>query len=105
MQGVRSSFFFNDTATTEISTADEVFIPSTNGNVIGIREFAGRKISNGPTGAVTKRLDVAFDAFVMDYVERRLAANRSTIPRHVAGWWLSPRDWRKNQGAAHKRVL
>ena len=45
-------------------------------NVIGIREIAGRKIGNGSTGPVTKRLDVAFDAFVKDYVERRLATNR-----------------------------
>ena len=56
--------------------ADEVFITSTNRNVIGIREIAGRKIGNGTTGAVTKRLDLAFDAFVNDYVSRRLAASR-----------------------------
>ena len=60
----------------DLYTADEVFITSTNRNVIGIREIAGRKIGNGTTGAVTNRLDVAFDAFVKDYVERRLAANR-----------------------------
>jgi branched-chain amino acid aminotransferase len=60
----------------DLYAADEVFITSTNRNVIGIREIAGRKIGNGTTGAVTKRLDVAFDAFVKDYVERRLAANR-----------------------------
>jgi branched-chain amino acid aminotransferase len=56
--------------------AEEVFITSTNRNVIGIREIAGRKIGNGTTGEVTKRLDVAFDAFVKDYVERRMATNR-----------------------------
>jgi hypothetical protein len=44
--------------------------------VIGIREIAGRKIGSGTTGEVTKRLDIAFDAFVTDYVERRLATNR-----------------------------
>jgi branched-chain amino acid aminotransferase len=60
----------------DLYTADEVFITSTNRNVIGIREIAGRNIGNGTTGEVTKRLDVAFDAFVTDYVERRLAANR-----------------------------
>jgi branched-chain amino acid aminotransferase len=60
----------------DLYTADEVFITSTNRNVIGIREVAGRKIGNGTTGEVTKRLDVAFDAFVKDYVERRLASSR-----------------------------
>jgi D-alanine transaminase len=57
-------------------SADEVFITSTNRNVIGICEIAGRKIGDGTTGGVTKRLDVVFDAFVKDYVERRMATNR-----------------------------
>jgi branched-chain amino acid aminotransferase len=60
----------------DLYAAEEVFITSTNRNVIGIREIAGRKIGNGSAGPVTKRLDVAFDAFVKDYVERRLATNR-----------------------------
>jgi branched-chain amino acid aminotransferase len=60
----------------DLYAADEVFITSTNRNVIGIREIAGRKIGNGSMGEVTKRLDIAFDAFVTDYVERRLATNR-----------------------------
>ena len=54
--------------------ADEVFITSTNRNVIGVREIAGRTIGDGKMGEVTKRLDRAFDGFVKDYVERRLAA-------------------------------
>ena len=60
----------------DLYSAEEVFITSTNRNVIGIREIAGRKIGNGTMGEVTKRLDAAFDAFVKDYVERRLATNR-----------------------------
>jgi len=60
----------------DLHSADEVFITSTNRNVIGIREIAGRKIGDGATGGVTKRLDVVFDAFVKDYVERRMATNR-----------------------------
>lgn len=60
----------------DLYQAQEVFITSTNRNVIGIREIAGRKIGNGSAGPVTKRLDIAFDAFVKDYVERRLATNR-----------------------------
>ena len=60
----------------DLYTADEVFITSTNRNVIGIREIAGRKIGDGATGVVTKKLDVVFDSFVKDYVERRMATNR-----------------------------
>jgi branched-chain amino acid aminotransferase len=60
----------------DLYAAEEVFITSTNRNVIGIREIAGHKIASGTTGDVTKRLDLAFDAFVKDYVERRMVANR-----------------------------
>jgi len=60
----------------DLYAADEVFITSTNRNVIGIREIAGHKIGNGATGEVTKRLDLAFDSYVKDYVERRMVANR-----------------------------
>lgn len=59
----------------DLYKAEEVFITSTNRNVIGVREIAGRQIGNGEMGAVTKRLDTAFEAFVRDYVERRLAAS------------------------------
>ncbi len=54
--------------------ADEVFVTSTNRNVIGVREIAGRKIGDGSMGAVTKRLEKAFEAFVKEYVERRKKA-------------------------------
>lgn len=60
----------------DLNTADEVFITSTNRNVIAVREIAGRVIGDGKTGPITKRLDEAFDAFIQDYVERRQAANR-----------------------------
>ena len=53
--------------------ADEVFITSTNRNAIGAVEIAGRAIGNGRTGEVTRRLDEAFEAFLNDYVARRLA--------------------------------
>ena len=56
--------------------AEEVFITSTNRNVIAVREIAGRTISDGRMGPVTKRLDTAFDAFVKDYVDRRLGLER-----------------------------
>jgi branched-chain amino acid aminotransferase len=56
--------------------AEEVFITSTNRNVIAVREIAGRTIADGGMGPVTKRLDTAFDAFVKDYVDRRLGLKR-----------------------------
>jgi len=60
----------------ELYGAEEVFVTSTNRNVIGVREIAGRGIGDGKTGAVTRRLDTVFEAYVNDYVERRLAASR-----------------------------
>jgi branched-chain amino acid aminotransferase len=56
--------------------ADEVFITSTNRNVIGVKEIAGRTIGNGKNGEVTLRLDNAFEGYVKEYVSRRQAANR-----------------------------
>jgi len=52
--------------------ADEVFISSTNRNLIGVGEIAGRKIANAP-GPLTRQLDELFDAHVADYVTRRQA--------------------------------
>jgi branched-chain amino acid aminotransferase len=60
----------------DLYEADEVFVTSTNRNVIGVREIAGRKIGDGRAGALTKKLEEAFEAFVQEYVERRLAASR-----------------------------
>jgi branched-chain amino acid aminotransferase len=56
--------------------ADEVFITSTNRNVIGVKEIAGHAIGNGRSGEITNRLDNAFEAYVREYVSRRLASNR-----------------------------
>ena len=53
--------------------ADEVFVSSTNRNVIGVGEIAGRSIANAP-GPVTLRLNEVFTSYVNDYVTRRLAA-------------------------------
>jgi branched-chain amino acid aminotransferase len=61
----------------DLTSADEVFVTSTNRNVIGVKEIAGQLIGKGATGAITQRLENAFDAYVKDYVSRRLsAANR-----------------------------
>ena len=56
----------------DLYTADEVFITSTNRNLISVGEIAGNKI---PTpGPVCERLNEIFDAYVADYVSRRLAS-------------------------------
>lgn len=60
----------------DLYSADEVFVTSTNRNVIGAKEIAGHAIADGSTGPITKKLDEAFDAYISDYVERRLAASR-----------------------------
>jgi branched-chain amino acid aminotransferase len=60
----------------DLYSADEVFVTSTNRNVIGVREIAGHTIGTGVEGEVTKRLDDVFEAYVTDYIQRRLAANR-----------------------------
>jgi branched-chain amino acid aminotransferase len=60
----------------DLYAADEVFVTSTNRNVIGVREIAGRTIGAEGQGELTKRLDDVFEAYVQDYIHRRLAANR-----------------------------
>jgi branched-chain amino acid aminotransferase len=57
----------------DLFSADEVFISSTNRNLIGVGEIAGKRIGPGP-GPVTRRLEELFKAYVTEYVERRLAA-------------------------------
>jgi branched-chain amino acid aminotransferase len=56
----------------DLYSADEVFISSTNRNLVSVGEIAGHKI---PTpGPVCERLNDLFDAYVTDYVSRRLAS-------------------------------
>jgi branched-chain amino acid aminotransferase len=55
----------------DLYSAEEVFISSTNRNLLGVGEIAGRAI---PTGPVAKRMDDLFNAYVQDYVSRRLTA-------------------------------
>ncbi|GAC1632697.1 MAG: branched-chain-amino-acid transaminase [Candidatus Acidiferrum sp.] len=57
----------------DFATADEVFISSTNRNIIAVGEIAGQKIAAAP-GPVTKRLDELFDLYVIEYISRRQAA-------------------------------
>jgi branched-chain amino acid aminotransferase len=54
-------------------TADEVFISSTNRNVIGAGEISGKVFTKAP-GPVTQRIHEVFTAYQNDYVAKRLAA-------------------------------
>jgi branched-chain amino acid aminotransferase len=60
----------------DLYSADEVFVTSTNRNVIGVKEIAGHIIGDGTTGSITKKLDEAFEAYINEYVERRLTTSR-----------------------------
>jgi branched-chain amino acid aminotransferase len=57
----------------DLYAADEVFLSSTNRNVIAVSEIAGRRIACGPA-PVMRKLDQAFRAYVRDYVDSRTAA-------------------------------
>ncbi len=56
----------------DLYSADEVFISSTNRNLISVGEIAGHRIS--APGPACERLNDLFDAYVTDYVSRRLAS-------------------------------
>jgi branched-chain amino acid aminotransferase len=58
----------------DLYSADEVFISSTNRNLISVGEIAGRQIPSGP---VCDRMNDLFAAYVDEYVTRRLAASSS----------------------------
>jgi branched-chain amino acid aminotransferase len=57
----------------DLYAADEVFIASTNRNVIGVGEIAGHKISN-PRGPVTARVTELLENYINEYVNRRRTA-------------------------------
>jgi branched-chain amino acid aminotransferase len=57
----------------DLKSADEMFISSTNRNVIAVGEIAGHSLVKAP-GPVTRRINEAFTGYVNDYVTRRLAA-------------------------------
>jgi branched-chain amino acid aminotransferase len=58
----------------DLYSADEVFISSTNRNVIAVSEIAGHRIAAAP-GPVVRKLDKVFAAYVREYVEARAAAS------------------------------
>jgi branched-chain amino acid aminotransferase len=51
----------------DLYAADEVFISSTNRNVLAVGEIAGHKIAAAP-GSVAQELRKTFDAYVAEYV-------------------------------------
>jgi branched-chain amino acid aminotransferase len=54
--------------------ADEVFISSTNRNLLPVSEIEGRKIGSGAVPLVEK-LEKVFAAYVREYIEERAAAS------------------------------
>jgi branched-chain amino acid aminotransferase len=58
----------------DIYCSDEVFISSTNRNLIGVAEVAGHAMKTS-LGPVTERLEAAFVACVRDYVDARAAVS------------------------------
>jgi branched-chain amino acid aminotransferase len=57
----------------DLYSADEVFISSTNRNLLSVAEIAGNPIVN-TQGPVAQRLSELFVAYLEDYVTRRLSA-------------------------------
>jgi len=60
----------------DLYEAQEVFITSTNRNVIAVKAVGEREVGGGRMGPLTKKLDEVFEAYINEYVERRLAASR-----------------------------
>ena len=56
----------------DLYSAEEVFVTSTNRNLIGVGEIAGHPIASAP-GPITRQIDELFDAYMTEYVTRRLA--------------------------------
>ncbi len=59
----------------DIYCSDEVFISSTNRNVIGVAEVGGHAMKT-PLGPITQRIEDVFVAYVRDYVDARAAVTR-----------------------------
>lgn len=57
----------------DLYSAEEVFLTSTNRNLLAVGEIGGHPVSVAP-GSVCNRLNELFDTYVSDYVARRLAA-------------------------------
>jgi branched-chain amino acid aminotransferase len=51
----------------DLFAADEVFISSTNRNLLAVEEIAGHRVARAP-GPVVKKLEKAFEKYVAEYV-------------------------------------
>ena len=58
----------------DLYAAEEVFISSTNRNMLGVSEINGHTIAAAP-GPVTQKLEMAFAAFIREYIDSRTAAS------------------------------
>lgn len=54
----------------DLFSADEVFISSSNRNLLAVGEIAGHRYMNAP-GPVTRRLDDAFAAYIKEYLAKQ----------------------------------
>jgi branched-chain amino acid aminotransferase len=57
----------------DLYQADEVFISSTNRNIIAVTEIAGRKLES-TSRPVMAKLELAFSSYTNDYVQSRLSS-------------------------------
>jgi branched-chain amino acid aminotransferase len=68
---------YEQTLTSEtLYLAEEVFITSTNRGLLGVSEIAGHKYAAAP-GPITKKLELAFEATVREYVAQRISGPHS----------------------------
>jgi branched-chain amino acid aminotransferase len=57
----------------DLYAADEVFLSSTNRNLLAVGEIAGRKIAPAP-GPIATKLELVFEAYVRDYLASHASA-------------------------------
>ena len=69
--GEKSGVHVEETTLTpgDLYASDEVFISSTNRNVLAVGEISGHKIAAAP-GPVTQKLEKVFEGYLADYVAR-----------------------------------
>jgi branched-chain amino acid aminotransferase len=58
----------------DLFSADEIFISSTNRNLLGIAEIVGHKYAAAP-GPITQKLEKVFAAYMDDYVAQHAASH------------------------------
>jgi branched-chain amino acid aminotransferase len=54
----------------DLFSADEIFISSSNRNLLAVGEIAGHRYANAP-GAITRRLDAAFTEYIKEYLAKQ----------------------------------